>query len=348
MIKNLQSLRFVFIMLIVMSHFIGSTFGFGGEGGVAFFFILSGFILSYAYGEKVKNKEFQHKSFLRKQFWKFYPLHLLTFAIMIALDARLGHYFHWTKLLANMLLLQSWIPSNDYYFVANGSSWFLSDLIYFYVIFPFLFLFLMRASRRTLAVIGVIILLLYACLAASIPEDLINPLLYASPLTRQIDFAIGILLFRLCSSNIGDYLRKQMERMTPQQTTWLEMGMVVLVIIAFFIYENVTWRFCCASLFWFTMPPVLYVFYETDKRLGNITRLFHTSAMQWLGGISFEIYLTHWIVMRITKSIMLSCGIDIDNQLLMVILITTPVIIVVAWLTKRFFVQPIYSRMALS
>lgn len=348
MIKNLQSLRFVFIMLVVMSHFIGSTFGFGGEGGVAFFFILSGFILSYAYGEKVFLRKFHHKVFLKKQLWKFYPLHLLTFIIMIALDARIGHYYHWTKLLANMLLLQSWIPSNDFYFVANGSSWFLSDLLYFYVIFPFLFLFLVRASRRTLAITGTIILLLYAYMAASIPEDMINPLLYASPLTRQIDFAVGILLFRMCSSNIGNHIRKQMERMTPQQTTWLEIGMGLLVVISFFIYENASWRFCCACLFWFTMPPVLYVFYETDKRLGAITRLLHTPFMQWLGTISFEIYLTHWIVMRITKSILLRFGIDIDHQLLVVIMVTLPLIIAVAWLTRRFFVKPIYSRMALS
>lgn len=76
--------------------------------------------------------------------------------------------------------------------------------------------------------------------------------------------------------------------------------------------------------------------------------MLHTSFMQWLGTISFEIYLTHWIVMRVTNSVMTSCGIDIDNQRLVVILITLPIIIVVAWLTQRFFVKPIYSRMALS
>jgi len=33
-IKNLQSLRFFFIMLVVMSHIIGKSFDFGGECGV--------------------------------------------------------------------------------------------------------------------------------------------------------------------------------------------------------------------------------------------------------------------------------------------------------------------------
>ena len=46
MLRNVQALRFVFIMLIVMSHIIGRSFDFGGECGVSFFFMLSGYILS--------------------------------------------------------------------------------------------------------------------------------------------------------------------------------------------------------------------------------------------------------------------------------------------------------------
>ena len=34
MIHTLQSLRFIFIMLVVLSHYIGSSFDFGGECGV--------------------------------------------------------------------------------------------------------------------------------------------------------------------------------------------------------------------------------------------------------------------------------------------------------------------------
>ena len=49
MIKTLQSLRFFFIMLVVLSHYIGTSFDFGGECGVSFFFVLSGFVLSLAY-----------------------------------------------------------------------------------------------------------------------------------------------------------------------------------------------------------------------------------------------------------------------------------------------------------
>ena len=58
MIRTLQSLRFFFIMLVVLSHYIGSSFDFGGECGVSFFFILSGFVLSLAYSGKIADGTF--------------------------------------------------------------------------------------------------------------------------------------------------------------------------------------------------------------------------------------------------------------------------------------------------
>ena len=46
-IRTLQAARFLFILLIYLSHSVEplahSPFDFGGEGGVAFFFVLSGF-----------------------------------------------------------------------------------------------------------------------------------------------------------------------------------------------------------------------------------------------------------------------------------------------------------------
>jgi len=55
-------------MLVVMSHIIGKSFDFGGESGVSFFFILSGFILSYAYGKKVAEGTFGTKAFIKKRY----------------------------------------------------------------------------------------------------------------------------------------------------------------------------------------------------------------------------------------------------------------------------------------
>lgn len=345
MIKNLQALRFIFILLIVISHLPKESFSFGGEGGVAFFFMLSGFVLSYAYGNRILERQFDRKKFFLKQLCKLYPLHLLTFVLLVILNARIGHCYHWTKLLANALLLQSWIPSNEFYFVANGASWFLSDILFFYIMFPIIFPFLFKSSRGTLAVTGTIILVLYGWLASSIPYDMINPLLYASPLTRLIDFSIGILTYRLFSSQVSALLRQRLNQRSTVFITAIEIAMVFLQVGTFFIYENASWRFTCACLFWFTQPIILYVYAMTDQQQGIFSKFMHLPFMQWLGSISFEIYLTHALVVRFFYNIMTSGGVRVESlqslggeASLFITMILT------GYITKRFFVDPVYSR----
>jgi len=339
-IQSLQALRFVFIMLVVMSHIIGKAFDFGGECGVMFFFMLSGFILAYAYGKQVSDDTFQHKRFLGKQLSKFYPLHVLTFAVMALLDARLGIFYGWGKLVANLLLLQSWVPDNDFYFVANGSSWFLSDLLFFYVLFPFLYRYLMRLSGQCLLVLVFIVLAAYAAIAYEIPTEMINPILYAAPWMRVLDFSIGLLVYRLYVSETGHKLKDVLTR----RPSMVELLMVALVVISFFVYGHVSWRFRCAALFWLVLPPVLYTFVSLDRERGFITAMFHHRWMQWLGSISLEIYLVHFVLMRFFYSVLTSLGCEEACRLHPLMVAATLVVIVLgSYFTKRFFVVPVCS-----
>jgi len=349
MVRNIQALRFVFIMLVVMSHIIGKSFDFGGECGVSFFFMLSGFILSYAYGEKVQTRAFGHRRFILKQLTKFYPLHVLLFAAMIAMDARLGLFCSWDKLMANLLLLQSWVPSNDFYFVGNGLSWFLSDLLFFYVVFPATYRVLVNVSLRRLLVGMAVILSLYGCLAASIPASMINPLLYAAPWTRLLDFSVGALLFRLYASVDGMSFRSWLSRLPSVALTLMELALVLAVVASFFVYEHSSLRFRCAALFWFVLPAVLFCFVASDKLTGLVTQFLHSSPMQWLGGISLEIYLTHNVFMRCFYSALAPFGVGLEDRLSPLLLVlTVGLIIAVSYLTQRFFVAPISSRLAKS
>lgn len=346
MIYSLNSLRFLFIMLVVMSHIIGKSFDFGGECGVAFFFILSGFVLSYAYGSRVEDGTFRLGAFLKKQLSKFYPLHLLTFFLMLGLDSILGRFYDWPKLLANAFLLQSWVPSDDFYFVANGLSWFLSDLLFFYIVFPLVFKWLNRSSLKALTIGGVMVLAFYVLLAVSIPTSLINPLLYASPITRLIDFCIGILVFRFWMSLRGKECQRFISGMSSASISVLEIMMFLMVVLSFYVYENSSLRFRCASLFWLVLPIVIYVFVATDKMSGVVIRGLHQPMMQWLGDISLEIYLIHLVTMRVFYSIMASLGMGEEQRLHpLVILMTIIIIILVSYLTKRSFVDPIFTRL---
>ena len=338
MIQTLQSLRFIFIMLIVFSHIIGKSFDFGGECGVSFFFMLSGFVLSLAYGAKVTSNGFQTRSLLLRQLLKFYPLHILMLTAFVVLDARLGRFYDWQHLLPNVLLLQSWIPYDEYYFVANGSSWFLCDILFFYVLFGFAYrkLNLMRTTR--LLLLGIVVLVMYVILAYSIPLNSVNSILYASPLTRLIDFCLGILMCRLYRSDICADFERYLAKSKTNTISFIEIILFAFLIVSFFVYGAMSQRLRCAALFWLVIPQLLLFFAISDKKGGFITHWLQHPLLLWFASISLEIYLTHMLVFRVVNSVLTSLGFSNEVLHAAVGLIA---MFPFAWLTKRFFVDKI-------
>lgn len=143
---SLSFLRIIFIFLIFLEHYPVTPLRLGGEA-VCFFFILSGFVLSYGYGGKVTIRVITYKEFLVRRLTKLYPLHwlLLPIGFWITRDVFNQTCYY---IPANVLLLQSWIPNHYAYFSGNGISWFLSTTVFLYIIFPYLWRFLSRLTIR--------------------------------------------------------------------------------------------------------------------------------------------------------------------------------------------------------
>ena len=326
MIRTLQSLRFFFIILVVLSHYIGSSFDFGGECGVSFFFMLSGFVLSLAYSERIAKGSFSTKPFVVKQWIKIYPLHILTFIVMFALDIRLEKYCDITAVIANILLLQSWVPADSFYFVANSPSWFLCDILFFYVVFSSLNKYILRSDNRKLLAISLVVILLYICLMAVLPTYLVNPILYANPLTRLLDFIVGIILYKLYISDNGIALRDKLNGKSFFTVSLMELSVILLVVITAIVYPHLPQRVRTVSIFWLAIPLFIFFFAMTDKHSGVISKFLQVKTMLWLGNISFCIYIIHAPVLRIFNSISVHTGIA-DSTLVHFILFTTILIL---------------------
>ena len=334
MIRTLQSLRFFFIILVVLSHYIGSSFDFGGECGVSFFFMLSGFVLSLAYSERITKGLFSTKHFVVKQWIKIYPLHILTFIVMFALDIRLEKYCDITAVIANILLLQSWVPADSFYFVANSPSWFLCDILFFYVVFSSLNKYILRSDNRKLLAISLVVILLYICLMAVLPTYLVNPILYANPLTRLLDFIVGIILYKLYISDNGIALRDKLNGKSFLTVSLMELSVILLVVITAILYPHLPQRVRTVSIFWLAIPLFIYFFAMTDKHSGVISKFLQGKTMLWLGNISFCIYIIHAPVLRIFNSISVHTGIA-DSTLVHFILFTT-ILILFSHITNKF------------
>lgn len=124
-----------------------------GPQMVTFFFVLSGFSLVLAYGNK---KEFNTKIYLLKRLVRIAPIYFVALFMSVILIGMSGK-FDPIAFTLNLFFLQSWIP--PYPLTINGSGWFLSDLIFFYISFPIILIYLKKYSSKPIVILFSAILL---------------------------------------------------------------------------------------------------------------------------------------------------------------------------------------------
>ena len=187
MIRSFTGWRYIFAVAIFMHHYQidgKSVLQAGGVIGVTFFFILSGFLLAYGYKKRLMTREISTSDFYKARAVKLYPLHILCFAAVFLLGIRNFVTADLPKAVLNLFLLQSWVPSPDYYMSYNAVSWFLSDELFFYLMFPFVLPVLLNGSGKKIAVGVGIFAISYSAAAALIPSDHYHAYFYINQIGR--------------------------------------------------------------------------------------------------------------------------------------------------------------------
>lgn len=304
MIKPLTSLRFFFAFLVMLSHYQIAGIPLFSEGyiGVSFFFILSGFVLTYAYKERMGEGSISKKDFYVARFARIYPLHLLTFLLALIIAFVISAPFTWDMMVLNLLLLQSWVPDPAYYFAFNGPSWSISDEAFFYLIFPFLLYFITRMYPRWRWVLFVSILVLYGailvgCMHMGTTDDVV---FYVNPLFRLVDFMIGMGLYFLWSHSS---LSKQHSDIYTWKNTWLELGVLGLLVIAIWLSYDVPQILRYAIYYWLPMALVILVFARRNGG-GYVSKLMSWKPLVIAGEVSFGFYMIHGLALQVGQPIL--------------------------------------------
>lgn len=304
MIETLQSLRFIFFVMIFMSHFEYDglpAFDAGGDCGVSFFFILSGFVLSSAYGNKVSSDGFRYRQFMARRVKKLYPLHLLCLLAFVVINIRSMDAGTLVRLLPNLLLVQSWIPSAGFYFSANAVSWFLSDILLCYSVFPAVFQAVHRMTPMALTAAWAAVLAAYAVLLCNIPDAMTNAIVYVFPPVRTVDFAIGVTLWRVAA-----WLKKRRIAVFESRLTATAAELAVFAALAMTLaahpYVNLQIRTAC--LFWPVNVAIILLF-ACEKQGGALAWLLRRKPLIWLGNISFPLFMVHQMAICITLASLL-------------------------------------------
>jgi len=300
MIKPLNTLRFVFMMMIFLHHI--DLYPGGGSLAVSAFFILSGFCLSLGYGEKTIQEDFDYIGYLKKRLAKFYPIHWIYLAVFVVLGLLLNPCFQipLRPLSANVLLMQSWVPEQDYYFSFNAVSWYLCDAVFLAFIFPLLFPAINKLFNQQKWMLLGLMLALYVLMVVFIPGGpLRKSLLYINPLGRCFDFVLGILIYHLLM-----FLKQKPLRIN-NRGGYLYDSLIILSLIIAVGVSFINKRHTIAIGYW--LPIAIMVLcvalndaYHTNSLLDRIMR--HPIS-QWLSQCAMSFFLVHFIVVSYWREI---------------------------------------------
>lgn len=265
-----------------------SLLGQGGWTGVSFFFVLSGFLLTWRRSESRGTA-----AFVRKRLVKIFPLHVVTWSVAMVLYAFALAGSPW-EYLPNLVLVSSWIPVHDVYLSVNLPSWSLCSELLFYLSFPALVPLVRRIRADRLAV-G-----LAACVAGTVVVALVTMSLpdgpgvdgmpvtnlqfwfgYNLPLPRLLEFVAGMLLARLVA-----------ERRVPTIRPWVAwtavLGGYALASVGPFVLG-----FVAVML----VPLMMLVVATVQRDLSGRGTWVSSRPMVWLGEVSFGFYMAQQIVM---------------------------------------------------
>lgn len=283
MIKTLTSWRGIFALCIVCFHFAMHEFDQMTYAGVTFFFMLSGFFVTLRYDSLAPLKKFYSR-----RLWRIFPLHWIVLVAMILLDLALIRKFHYGwDLPLHVALLQSWSPDPAVIYNYSIHSWFLSTLLFCICVTPLLFKFFNPVNRKVSWTV-----MLVACAVVVVANLLANEkwhtYLYVLPLTRVVDYALGMLL--------GMAIRERHEQPRISTTHATIIEVVVLLIFAVFIAFHASGNAVAlqlenSAIWWLPMSLLIVACTILNGNEGWVGKLLCLKPLVWLGTISFEIYL---------------------------------------------------------
>ncbi|HEY6236074.1 MAG TPA: acyltransferase [Candidatus Elarobacter sp.] len=270
-----------------------------GYIGVGFFFLLSGFILTYSYRAAFADglRWESVRAFYVARVARVVPLHLVTIPPMAFAMQYYGSPF-WTgadartrvtEVVAQVLLFHSWFADRAVHFGLNGPSWSISVEAFFYALFPLLAYALLRAFRDAparAALIGAFAVWLLQIAVLAGQHAAVNEFwFYVFPPARLADFVVGMLLGIAVLR--GDPARPRL------RATSMELLALAAIGLSIFISPllPLALRFSAAL-----MPAWAFAIYVFASRRGALARLLEHPVLVRLGEVSFAFYLIHLTV----------------------------------------------------
>lgn len=317
-------------------------FGQGGWAGVGFFFVLSGFVLTWS----VRGNDTARR-FWRRRFFKIYPNHLVTFIAAAVLLIWVGATIDIGPAILNFFLLQSWSSSLAVEVSVNPVAWSLSCEALFYFCFPFLYRAITRIQPNRLWwwVMGLfaVVLVIPVVATALLPDSPMQPwaqasewefwAIYVLPPIRMIDFFIGMLLARIV--------------ITGRRLPFNVWQAGIFAVGAYILASYIPWVYSLTAVW--VLPAGLLIAAGAVADIEGRRSWLSSAVMVWLGEISFALYMWHRLVLTYGHNIL---GGPTKNwntfTAIGVIALLLVVNILLAWALYSWVERPVMRRFSVS
>ncbi|MEY4425674.1 MAG: hypothetical protein RJB56_1301 [Actinomycetota bacterium] len=333
-------------MMVVIFHLFPSRLT-GGFAGVDVFFVISGFLISSSLlGELEASGRIGLANFWAKRMRRLLPAAFLVIAVTVIFSAIFVPPFTRAEFLAeglaSIFYYENWnlaLSSADYFADSNASPfqhfWSLAVEEQFYLVWPIalLVLALVAKTKAKAAITALIAASALISFSFAVALTQLDPgAAYFNSFLRVWQFAVGASIAHLLAN------KSLSMRLSPM----VSVAGIALIVWSAFYFEAGSGFPGFAAL-----VPVLGAALVIIAGLGGLParliRIYKFRPIQFLGDISYSLYLWHWPVIVLAPFMLNRAASTLEKLLMLAISIA------LAWATKRFIEDPARtSRMFVS
>lgn len=358
----LDGLRGVAALMVMWYHvFEGYAFAGGttienfnhGYLAVDFFFILSGFVISYAYDDRW-SKNFTMKEFFKRRLIRLHPMVIMG-AVLGAITFCIQGSVQWdgTHIAISMIMLSLlctilFIPAmpgvgyevrgNGEMFPLNGPCW---SLFFEYIGNILYALFIRRLSTKALTVL---VVLLGAGLATFAITDVSGYGNIGVGWTLDGINFVGGLLRMLFPFSMGMLLSRNFKPIKVRGAFWI--CTAILITLFSIPYLEGSEPICTNGIYEAFCIIVAFPILVWIGASGSTTDKSSTKACKFLGDISYPLYVIHYPFMYLFYAWLIKNQLFTFNQTWQVALGVYAWNILIAYLCLKFYDEPIRKYLA--
>ncbi|SDM37053.1 acyltransferase family protein [Allokutzneria albata] len=364
-LPSLTGVRFYAALAVALVHLVSTQvifadptlqIAFGATiplatSAVSIFFVLSGFVLTWSARSASGDTA---RSFWRRRLVKIFPNHVVMWALAMLFLVTYGAQaqmvgttpgpIRWDAGIANLFLVHAWVPDPAYISSANSPAWSLANELFFYMLFPALYLVVKRipsARLKFFALGAVLVSIAVPCVAllfrgAHLAPEMPIPVWqlwfgYLFPVSRLAEFVLGLLLARIVAEGLW----------RPQR-----IGLAVLAL-----FGSLVVSLTLPPIFFFgpfyAAPAGLLVATLASRDLQDKPTHLRSRVMTYLGDRSFALYMSHFVVIAFARQLLLPAGGQDTGQALMwLFFVVLPLVLLVPVALYALVERPLYKRFA--